>query len=90
MLTTDLPRTVYDIRVSKNVVSPPTDFVQYLNLPSIQSTLGVNLNYSQFANYDVFYAFSASGDYSYPFFKSDLAWLLDNNVRITLCELLFP
>lgn len=86
MLTTNRSWIVYDIRVPKVDVSPPTDFIRYLNTPKIQKALGVNLNYTQYANYDVFYAFAASGDYAYPSFRSDFEWLLEHNVRVTLCE----
>lgn len=80
---------VYDIRQPSDDPSPPTYFMEYLNTPKIQGALGVNLNYTNFSNYDLFDAFANSGDYAYPFFKSDLESLLEKNVSITLCKPFF-
>ena len=76
---------VYDIRHPRDDPTPPTYFVDYLNLPKVQNALGVNLNYTLSANYDVFDAFATTGDYGFPLFKSDIEHLLENGVRVALC-----
>lgn len=63
--------------------TPPTYFEQYLNLPHVQQSLGVELNYTE-SNADVFYAFQKTGDFVYPNFLKDLEQLLDNGVRVSL------
>ena len=78
-------KLVYDIRHPSKDPTPPTYLIKYLNTPKIQNALGVNLNYTSSSNYDVFDAFDNSGDYGYPFFKSDIEYLLENQVRVALC-----
>ena len=63
--------------------TPPTYFVDYLNLASTQDALGVNLNYTE-SNDDVYYAFQKTGDFVYPNFLSDLETILNNSVRVAL------
>jgi hypothetical protein len=64
--------------------TPPSYFVDYLNLASTQNALGVNLNYSETANEEVYYAFQQTGDFVYPNFLEDLEMLLANDVRVAL------
>ena len=63
--------------------TPPTYFVDYLNLASTQAALGVNLNYTD-SNTDVYYAFQKTGDFVYPNFLTDLETILNNSVRVAL------
>lgn len=77
-------RGVYDIRHPYRDPTPPTYFVKYLNLASTQQALGVNLNYTQDANDEIYYAFQQTGDFVYPNFLVDLEMILSNGVRVTL------
>lgn len=77
-------RGVYDIRHPYNDPTPPIYFIKYLNLPSTQQALGVNLNYTQDANDEIYYAFQQTGDFVYPNFLEDLEMILNNGVRVTL------
>ena len=63
--------------------TPPRYFVDYLNLPSVQNALGVNLNYTE-SNNDVYYAFQQAGDFAYPNFLTDLEMVLNNSVNVAL------
>ncbi|PQE12758.1 carboxypeptidase S1 protein [Rutstroemia sp. NJR-2017a BBW] len=77
-------RGAYDIRHPYDDPTPPTYFVDYLNLASTQNALGVNLNYTEDANNEVYYAFQQTGDFVYPNFLEDLEMLLANDVRVAL------
>ncbi|TVY19857.1 Carboxypeptidase S1-like protein [Lachnellula arida] len=77
-------RGVYDIRHPYDDPTPESYFVDYLNLPSVANALGVNLNYTEDANNDVYYAFQQTGDFVFPDFKDDLEMLLNNSVRVAL------
>ncbi|TGO56392.1 hypothetical protein BCON_0078g00070 [Botryotinia convoluta] len=72
-------RGAYDIRHPYDDPTPPTYFLDYLNLASTQNALGVNLNYSEDANSEVYYAFQQTGDFVYPTFLEDLEYLLAND-----------
>ncbi|TKA74781.1 hypothetical protein B0A55_03847 [Friedmanniomyces simplex] len=76
-------RGVYDIRHPYNDVTPPTYFVDYLNLPDVQNALGVNLNYTD-ANNDIYWAFQSTGDFIYTNFIEDLEMILASGVRVSL------
>lgn len=76
-------RGVYDIRHPADDPTPPSYYVDYLNLDSTRNALGVNLNYSQ-SNDEVYYAFQQTGDFVYPNFIEDLEMLLNNSVRVSL------
>lgn len=76
-------RGVYDIRHPYDDPTPPSYFVDYLNLASVQNALGVNLNYTD-ANDEVYYAFQSTGDFVYDNFIEDLEEILDNGVRVAL------
>ncbi|KAH6709195.1 carboxypeptidase-like protein S1 [Leptodontidium sp. MPI-SDFR-AT-0119] len=73
-------RGVYDIRHPADDPTPPSYYVDYLNLDSTRNALGVNLNYSQ-SNDEVYYAFQQTGDFVYPNFIEDLEMLLNNSDR---------
>jgi carboxypeptidase D len=55
----------------------------YFNLPSVQNSLGVNLNYTP-GNNEVYYAFQAAGDPVYPNQIPALEDLLNKDVRVIL------
>ncbi|KAH7417353.1 carboxypeptidase-like protein S1 [Cadophora sp. MPI-SDFR-AT-0126] len=76
-------RGVYDIRHPADDPTPPSYYVDYLNLDSTRNALGVNLNYSQ-SNDEVYYAFQQTGDFVYPNFIEDLEMLLNNSIRVSL------
>ncbi|TGO90353.1 hypothetical protein BPOR_0068g00200 [Botrytis porri] len=72
-------RGAYDIRHPYDDPTPPTYFLDYLNLASTQNALGVNLNYSEDVNEEVYYAFQQTGDFVYPTFLEDIEYLLAND-----------
>lgn len=76
-------RGVYDIRHPLDDPTPPSYFMDYLNLDSTRAALGVNLNYSG-SNNEVYYAFQRTGDIVYPNFLEDVEMLLKNDVRVAL------
>ncbi|KAG4029948.1 hypothetical protein MFRU_014g02390 [Monilinia fructicola] len=76
-------RGTYDIRHPSDDPTPPTYFVDFLNLASTQNALGVNLNYTD-GNDDIYYAFQQTGDFVYPNFLEDLEYLLAKDVRVSL------
>ncbi|PVH85828.1 peptidase S10, serine carboxypeptidase [Cadophora sp. DSE1049] len=76
-------RGVYDIRHPADDPTPPSYYVDYLNMDSTRSALGVNLNYTQ-SNNEVYYAFQQTGDFVYPNFIEDLEMLLNSSVRVSL------
>jgi len=77
-------RGVYDIRHPIQDPTPPPYFRDFLNLASTQDAIGVNTNYTQFSNNEIYYAFQQTGDFVYPIFLEDLQVLLDSPVRIAL------
>ncbi|KAI9881262.1 MAG: hypothetical protein M1830_005548 [Pleopsidium flavum] len=77
-------RGVYDIRHPYRDPTPPTYFIEFLNLASTQQALGVNLNYTQDANDLIYYSFQQTGDFVYPNFITDLEMILNNGVRVSL------
>ncbi|OIW35227.1 alpha/beta-hydrolase [Coniochaeta ligniaria NRRL 30616] len=78
-------RSMYDIRKSSQDPAYTDFFIKYLNLPSTQEALGVKLlsKYEPSSN-EVYSAFQLSGDYVYPGYIDDLAFLLDKGVRVVL------
>ena len=77
-------RGVYDIRHPYKDPTPPTYFEDFLNLASTQAALGVDTNYTQDANNEVYYAFQETGDFVYPNFIDDLETILNSSVRVSL------
>ncbi|KAB5536412.1 Alpha/Beta hydrolase protein [Coniochaeta sp. 2T2.1] len=74
--------SMYDIRKSSQDPPYPDFFVKYLNLPSTQEALGVDLlfEYEPSSN-EVYSAFELNGGYVYPGFLEDLGFLLDKGIR---------
>lgn len=77
-------RGVYDIRAPYDDPNPPDYMIDFLNLASTQEAIGVNTNYTQFSNTQIYYAFQRAGDFVYPIFLEDLQVLLDSPVRVAL------
>lgn len=77
-------RGVYDIRHPYNDPTPPTYFIDFLNLASTQEAIGVNVNYTSDSSNQVGTGFSDTGDFLYPDFKTDLEEILDSGVRVAL------
>lgn len=71
-------------RHDRKDLTPPTSFIQYLNLASTQQAIGVKFNYTYESSTAVSEAFRTTGDYVYPVFKSDLEYLLNNSIRVNL------
>lgn len=60
------------------------DFEAFLNLASTQEAIGVDTNYTQDANDEIYYAFQETGDFVYPNFIDDLEMILNSSVRVSL------
>lgn len=76
-------RNMYDIRKSWEESVYTDFFVKYLNLPSTQQALGVDLLFMyEPSNNEVYSAFQLSGDYVYPGYLDDLEYLLGKGVRV--------
>jgi len=73
----------YDISAPGAASFPPPWYAGWLNQPHVQKGLGVPLNWTQ-SNSAVSQAFRGIGDYPRPGWKEDLAYLLENNVKVTL------
>ena len=58
--------------------------MDFLNLASTQEAIGVDTNYTQDANDEVYYAFQETGDFVYPNFIDDLEMILNSSVRVSL------
>lgn len=77
-------RGTYDIRHPSDDPTPPHNLIPYLNQASIQDALGVDTNYTDYSNYEVYFAFQQTGDFVYANFLEDLEQLLNNSVRVSL------
>ncbi|KAI9892566.1 MAG: hypothetical protein M1814_001255 [Vezdaea aestivalis] len=75
-------RGTYDIRLARGVPEFPDRITPFLNSARIQNILGTNLNYTFFSNLKVYYAFQQTGDFVYPDYLDDLAYLLSKGVRV--------
>ena len=75
---------MYDVRNHSIYPQPPSTFPAYLNLGEVQQALGVDTNYSDPVNPEVFASFWFTGDFirSYPL--TDLVELLDSGTRVAL------
>ncbi|KAF1957321.1 alpha/beta-hydrolase [Byssothecium circinans] len=73
----------YDISVPGAASFPPPWYLGFLNQPHVQQSLGVPLNWSQ-SNSAVATAFRGIGDYPRPGWKEDLAYLLEEGIKVTL------
>jgi hypothetical protein len=79
----DTDLNYYDISAPGAASFPPPWYIGWLNQPSIQSSLGVPLNWTQ-SNSAVSRAFRNIGDYPRPGWKEDLAYLLEEGIKVTL------
>lgn len=78
-------RGVYDIRHPYVDPTPPSYFIDYLNQATVQNALGVDTNYTEYSNTDVYYAFQQTGDFVWPNFLDDLEQILNRStVRVSL------
>jgi carboxypeptidase C (cathepsin A) len=77
-------RGVYDIRHPYDDPTPPGYFIDFLNLADTQNKLGVNINYTTTNAGTVFSGFTATGDWAYPTFITDLEEILGWGVRVAL------
>lgn len=74
---------MYDIRKFDALPASPGFFADFLNLPSTQEAIGVDIGYIyESSNNDVYLAFQQSGDYVYPNYLEDLEYLLDQGIRV--------
>ncbi|KAK3202465.1 hypothetical protein GRF29_161g1284583 [Pseudopithomyces chartarum] len=73
----------YDISAPAAASFPPPWYAGFLNQPWVQEELGVPLNWTQ-SNSAVSRAFRAIGDYPRPGWKEDLAYLLEEGIKVTL------
>jgi len=77
-------RGVYDIRHPYDDPTPPDYFIDFLNLADTQNKLGVNINYTATNAGTVFSGFTATGDWAYPTYITDLEEILGWGVRVAL------
>ncbi|KAK7180819.1 carboxypeptidase S1 [Paraphaeosphaeria sporulosa] len=73
----------YDISAPGAASFPPPWYEGFLNQPWVQEGLGVPLNWTQ-SNSAVSVAFRSIGDYPRPGWKEDLAYLLEEGIKVTL------
>ena len=76
-------RNYYDFGTLDPDPFPPPFYEGYLNQPHVQAALGVPLNWTQSSSV-VSAAFRGIGDYPRPGWLEDLAYLLDNGIKVTL------
>ncbi|KAI7089367.1 Carboxypeptidase S1 [Hortaea werneckii] len=76
-------RNYYDIATLDPDPFPAPFYQGYLNQPHVQAALGVPLNWTQ-SNGAVSSAFRSIGDYVRPGWIEDLAYLLENGIKVTL------
>ncbi|KAM5463183.1 hypothetical protein MauCBS54593_007593 [Microsporum audouinii] len=76
-------RNYYDIGQLDPSPFPAPFYMAWLNQPHVQAALGVPLNWTQ-SNDVVTTAFRAIGDYPRPGWLEDLAYLLENGIKVSL------
>ncbi|ETN39102.1 uncharacterized protein HMPREF1541_05324 [Cyphellophora europaea CBS 101466] len=76
-------RNYYDFATLDPDPLPPPFYEGYLNQPHVQAALGTPLNWTQSSS-PVGAAFRSIGDYVRPGWLEDLAYLLDNGIKVTL------
>ncbi|KAI1084335.1 serine carboxypeptidase [Whalleya microplaca] len=76
-------RNYYDYASIDPSPFPPSFYYGYLNQPHVQSALGIALNFTQSSS-AVSTAFRAIGDYPRPGWIEDLAFLLENGIKVHL------
>ncbi|KAH5627850.1 hypothetical protein HBI51_215550 [Parastagonospora nodorum] len=79
----DTDLNYYDISVPGAASFPPPWYQGWLNQPHVQQGLGVPLNWTQ-SNGASSRAFRSIGDYPRPGWKEDLAYLLEEGIKVTL------
>ncbi|KAI4662126.1 uncharacterized protein J4E88_010916 [Alternaria novae-zelandiae] len=79
----DTDLNYYDISAPGAAAFPPPWYQGWLNQPHVQQGLGVPLNWTQ-SNSAVSRAFRGIGDYPRPGWKEDLAYLLEEGIKVTL------
>ncbi|KAH9819864.1 carboxypeptidase 2 [Teratosphaeria destructans] len=75
-------RGTYDIR--KGSYLPSSSWIKYLNTPTVQNALGVDVNYTSKSNRRIQSAFYSTGDYVFTTFKRDLEEILNKGVRVAM------
>lgn len=76
-------RGYYDIAHKNPDPFPPNYFIGFLNQHWVQGALGVPVNYTISVN-SVYYAFQSTGDYARGGYLEDMAYILDNGVKIAM------
>ena len=76
-------RNYYDMATLDPDPFPAPFYEGFLNQPHVQAALGVPLNWTQSSG-AVSDAFRSIGDYPRPGWIEDLAYLLDNGIKVTL------
>jgi hypothetical protein len=76
-------RNYYDMATLDPDPFPPPFYEGFLNQPYVQAAIGVPLNWTQ-SSTAVSDAFRSIGDYIRPGWIEDLAYLLDNGIKVTL------
>jgi carboxypeptidase C (cathepsin A) len=79
----DTDLNYYDISAPGAASFPPPWYQGWLNQPHVQQELGVPLNWTQSTS-GVSRAFRSIGDYPRPGWKEDLAYLLEEGIKVTL------
>jgi carboxypeptidase C (cathepsin A) len=79
----DTDLNYYDISVPGAASFPPPWYGGWLNQPHVQQGLGIPLNWTQ-SNSAVSRAFRSIGDYPRPGWKEDIAYLLEEGIKVTL------
>ncbi|KAH7087730.1 Alpha/Beta hydrolase protein [Paraphoma chrysanthemicola] len=79
----DTDLNYYDISVPAAASFPPPWYEGWLNQLHVQQGLGIPLNWTQ-SNSAVARAFRNMGDYPRPGWKEDLAYLLEEGIKVTL------
>ena len=76
-------RNYYDVTQEDPTLFPPPFSPGYLNQPAVLSALGVPLNWTGGSGASSS-AFRGIGDYPRPGWLEDIAYLLDNGIKVTL------
>ncbi|EUC41561.1 hypothetical protein COCMIDRAFT_40298 [Bipolaris oryzae ATCC 44560] len=79
----DTDLNYYDISAPGAASYPPPWYEGFLNQPHVQQDLGIPLNWTQ-SNPAVSKSFRSIGDYPRPNWKEDLAYLLEEGIKVTL------
>ncbi|KAJ1337868.1 Serine carboxypeptidase [Microdochium nivale] len=77
----DSGRSMYDIAALLPESFPSSQYIDYLNTPSVQRAIGTRLNYTE-SNSAVYSAFQSTGDFEREAMVPKLASLLSSGVRV--------